>query len=275
MNAVRAPMPQGQIPDHSGLWIVPRDEEQLRKDIEHQVFVKTRFYREIARVIKEAGARRVLEIGCGSTIDSCRLASQSSAEFHALDAAPSAILLARRVGRHFSGDVHLHIGDAFSSPFPDGSFDVVFHQGLLEHFEDPRPLLTENIRLLRPGGFLVVDVPQRFSLYTILKRRKMRRGVWPWGWEREYSVAEMRELATHLPMELVRISSWGYERYTALVRWPWEKLRRRGPLRRMRSFHWASRRILEPIWECPWVLVEDRLGPHFMMNVTGIYRRTR
>ena len=32
-------------------------------------------------------------------------------------------------------------------PFRDGAFEVVFHQGLLEHFRDPRPLLRENARI--------------------------------------------------------------------------------------------------------------------------------
>jgi hypothetical protein len=132
---------------------------------------------------------------------------------------------------------------------------------------------SRRIPLLRPGGILVADVPQRYSLHDSDEGSALR--PWPWGWEREYTVAEMRKHPAGLPMDLVRISSWGYERYTSLIRWPWEKLRRRGPLRKARVFHSMSRRILEPIWEYPWVLVERRLGPHFMMNVTGIYRRVR
>ena len=44
-------------------------------------------------------------------------------------------------------------GDAFALPFADGTFDVVFHQGLLEHFRNPDDLIAENARVLKPGGY--------------------------------------------------------------------------------------------------------------------------
>ena len=45
---------------------------------------------------------------------------------------------------------------------PGGSFDCVFSIGLLEHFDDPRPVLAEALRLLAPGGLLfMVIVPER------------------------------------------------------------------------------------------------------------------
>ncbi len=265
-------------PDHSRLWVIPEDEPRLAKDIEHQVFVKMRFYRELLRAIKEADARTVLEVGAGSAIDSCWLAARSDAAFHALDSTETAMRFAGRVGRHFPRPVQYHLGDAFAAPFADRAFDLLFHQGLLEHFEDPVPLLEENLRILRPGGLLVVDVPQRYSLYTVRKRRKMRRGAWPWGWEREYTAGEMRRLGAGLPMELVRLSSWGYDFYTSILRYPWAKLSRKNPLRDRSLFRGLDaiyRNSAGRLWEGGWEFLESRLGPRFMMNVTGIYRRTR
>jgi SAM-dependent methyltransferase len=274
-----ATLPREQMPDHSAVWSVPEDDARLRKDIEHQLFEKAAFHRDLLRSMDEVHAQRVLEVGAGSTIDSCCLATRVSAEFHALDLVESSMHLARRVERQFPGaqPVRFHLGDAFDAPFEDGFFDVVFHQGLLEHFTDPVPLLRENLRVLREGGILLVDVPQRYSLYTLLKHRRMRRGEWPWGWEREYSAGEMRRLADGLPMELVRLSSWGYDFYTSIARWPREKLRRKNPLRDTRlcrALDTLGRRGFDPAWELPWRWLERRYGPHFMMNVTGIYRRT-
>lgn len=42
--------------------------------------------------------------------------------------------------------------DVRETPFEDGSFDVVFNIGLLEHFHEPGPVLRETARLLAPGG---------------------------------------------------------------------------------------------------------------------------
>jgi SAM-dependent methyltransferase len=46
-------------------------------------------------------------------------------------------------------------------PYPDGSFDVVYHSNFLEHLgrRDAEQLLRECRRVLRPGGILRVVVP--------------------------------------------------------------------------------------------------------------------
>ena len=47
------------------------------------------------------------------------------------------------------------MGEAVRLPFPDATFDVVLSTGLLEHFQDPSPIVREMARVLRPGGALV------------------------------------------------------------------------------------------------------------------------
>jgi SAM-dependent methyltransferase len=42
--------------------------------------------------------------------------------------------------------------DARDTGLPTDSYDCIYSIGLLEHFDDPRPLLRETMRLLRPGG---------------------------------------------------------------------------------------------------------------------------
>ena len=81
-------------------------------------------------------------------------------------------------------------GNAFSLPFPDASFDLVFHQGLLEHFrqKEANNLLKENIRVLKSGGLLLVDVPQRYHIYTVMKHILIALDKWFAGWEREFSI---------------------------------------------------------------------------------------
>ena len=48
--------------------------------------------------------------------------------------------------------------DARILPFKNASFEVVLSGGLLEHFPDPLPVLTEMVRILRPGGIFYADV---------------------------------------------------------------------------------------------------------------------
>lgn len=50
-------------------------------------------------------------------------------------------------------------------PFRDGAFDTVLCTQVLEHVEDPGAAVAEMVRVLRPGGKLIVTVPQAWFLH--------------------------------------------------------------------------------------------------------------
>jgi SAM-dependent methyltransferase len=54
-----------------------------------------------------------------------------------------------------------------SLPFADGQFDVVFSKSVLEHFHDPMPFMDEALRVLRPGGLLVIMTPDWKTCYKV------------------------------------------------------------------------------------------------------------
>ncbi|MCX7886209.1 MAG: class I SAM-dependent methyltransferase, partial [Verrucomicrobiae bacterium] len=116
---------------------------------------------EILRTTPQPRGLCFLEVGAGTGREGHRLA-ELGARVILLDISWEALRLSRTV----SDLPRLVRGDALRAPFADGTFDFLYHQGLLEHFRDPMPLLRENRRLLKPGGYLLVDVPQRYHLYT-------------------------------------------------------------------------------------------------------------
>lgn len=143
--------------------------------------------------------KRVLEVGAGTGRDSLALVDRG-AEVWTLDYSDESL----RLMRELAGDrVRIVCGDALALPFRDGSFDVVFHQGLLEHFRRPIELLAENYRVLRPGGYVLVDVPQRYHYYTLMKRALMAVDRWFAGWETEFSAGELRSLVEEAGFEVL------------------------------------------------------------------------
>ena len=64
-------------------------------------------------------------------------------------------------------------GDAAAMPFEDASFDVVTMFDLLEHVEDDDSVARETLRVLRPGGWVLVTTPDvdrwRYPMYPIFK----------------------------------------------------------------------------------------------------------
>jgi len=57
-------------------------------------------------------------------------------------------------------------GDALSLPFRDGIFDLALHFHVFEHIPDDQTAMREVARVLRPGGLLICQVPQRPGTVT-------------------------------------------------------------------------------------------------------------
>jgi predicted SAM-dependent methyltransferase len=54
--------------------------------------------------------------------------------------------------------------DATNIPFPDNGFDVIICNHVLEHIIDDRKAMAELFRVLKPGGWAILQVPMSLSL---------------------------------------------------------------------------------------------------------------
>lgn len=124
--------------------------------------------------------KTILEVGAGSGSDLVALA-QMGAICTALDFSPNALQVCRRLARKFGQKLKTVKADCRHLPFASNSFDVVFSVGLVEHFNKPQAILAEQIRVVKPGGLLLIDVPQKYNPYTCVKHWQMRRGVFSVG----------------------------------------------------------------------------------------------
>jgi ubiquinone/menaquinone biosynthesis C-methylase UbiE len=159
--------------------------------------------------VMNVSGKRVLEVGCGSALDSGELA-RHDAYVYALDYSLHALRHARQYARDKDVALRFLSGDVFRLPFREGIFDLVFSQGLMEHFADPMPSIIEQSRLLQPNGLLCIDVPQTYNLLTLHKRRHIQRGTWFAGWETNYSLPQLEAMMRQAGLTVVASYGWLY-----------------------------------------------------------------
>lgn len=103
--------------------------------------------------------KRVLDYGCGTGYGAARLA-ETAASVMAVDVSEEAVEYAREHwGRERLTFQRIHPDEGL--PFPDGSFDTVMSNQVIEHVPDAVKYLSEIRRVLVPGGTLVLATPDR------------------------------------------------------------------------------------------------------------------
>jgi SAM-dependent methyltransferase len=131
----------------------------------------------LAPVLPQRG--KALEVGCGSARLLARVGRASKLELFAVDASSKALEVSQATAAMIGIPINARQGNADSLPFESESFDVVLSGGLLEHFRDPRPILSEMVRVLRPGGVFYADVvPRKLSLFRVKDTFRLLTSPW-------------------------------------------------------------------------------------------------
>ena len=91
----------------------------------------------------------IADIGCGGGFLTNDLA-QTYTEVHGLDASQSSLEIAK--SKDPQAKVHYQLGDAYQLPYADQSMDVVCAMDFLEHVDDPKKVISECARILKPEG---------------------------------------------------------------------------------------------------------------------------
>lgn len=115
--------------------------------------VRLRGVDRAGQIIAALGERKVstsLELGCMDAMTSVALVSKGI-KTSALDIENKLDARATQAGITF------YSSPAEKIPVSDGTFDLVFSFNSMEHFADPRVVINEVRRVLKPGGYLYVD----------------------------------------------------------------------------------------------------------------------
>jgi len=139
-----------------------------------------RAQRRLVLEMLDGCAGRLADIGCGPAVMAADLLERGF-EVWGTDASPLMIERGQaRLAEHPQARrVHLSVGDIEHLSHPGGFFDAAIAMGVLEYLPDYGPALAEIHRVLRPGGVVVLTVPNRLSQYHLSHSsvRRAARGV--------------------------------------------------------------------------------------------------
>jgi 2-polyprenyl-3-methyl-5-hydroxy-6-metoxy-1,4-benzoquinol methylase len=128
---------------------------------------------ETVRLIRKAAGNksRIIEVGGGGSRILPYLARKYG---HRVCGADFSLAACRLLRANFklqgvSGEVVCE--DLLQSSLAQGTFDVVYSVGVIEHFEDQRAVVAAHLRLVKPGGWLIITVPNLAGVQGRIFRR--------------------------------------------------------------------------------------------------------
>ena len=165
-----------------------------------------------------------LEIGCGTGFFSLNLKLAGVVDaVHVTDISPGMVEVAKRNAQALGFAIDGQAADAEGLPYGDDTFDLVIGHAVIHHLPDVELAFREILRVLRPGGRLVIcGEPTRHGDFIA---RRLSRATW-WlttrvtrlpflrGWarpaaeldesSRAASLEAVVDLHTFVPSELAR-----------------------------------------------------------------------
>lgn len=159
--------------DQWGLKINDRETQKRLKIIYGKLLKKRDIY-----------GKKFLEVGCGLGYFSNK-ASIIGAKVTGIDIGPELV----KINKKKTPGGKFVVASASKLPFKSNSFDIVLSTEVIEHVENQKRAMKEMLRVLRPGGLLVITTPNRvfkplFSFLSFIRIRPYRgNGKWFYPWE--------------------------------------------------------------------------------------------
>ncbi|MBI4722300.1 MAG: class I SAM-dependent methyltransferase [Candidatus Stahlbacteria bacterium] len=248
--------------------------EDIDKQIEEHLAQRYPFLNLIYECFQYLNSNevKVLEVGCGSSIDTHIIAQKIDGQVWGVDISQKAIEIAHQVSKYFDKKVILDVQDVRRLKFEDNFFDLVFSQGVLEHLDDINKAIEEHLRVLKPGGILVINVPQKYTVYTLYKHWQMIRNKCEWGKEGEFSYIRLKKMGIRYGLKLIKVLGYGYWFHPLEIMWVLrsivDKVQKVNPCRKHKVFL-----KLKSLYDELWSKIEKDFGYYFLRNIVVAFRK--
>ncbi|MCL2393234.1 MAG: methyltransferase domain-containing protein [Acidimicrobiaceae bacterium] len=180
--------------------------------------------------------KSVLNVGCSFPIDELYYARKIGS-WTSIDLSPQSVkgaeeILTKELHPDLAKKFTFKVADACDMPFEDGTFDVSVAMSTIDHIPSPearQKAIDEMARTTKPGGYVIVTVPNLWCLpYTAGIRKMTRDKTLHYGFAHSFSPLEVRGMGEKAGLKPIKFASsisppqvWlpGYPGY---IRWPAE-----------------------------------------------------
>jgi ubiquinone/menaquinone biosynthesis C-methylase UbiE len=155
--------------------------KDVNPDILDNLLPASQWQEELADFIDKFNPGLCMEAGSGYGVTSLLLKTPNRRIL--LDIEMKPLLIARELFKRQRQQGYYISGDIFAIACPSGTYDVVFNAGVLEHFvfEQRKKILSELIRVTKRGGYVVIAVPNHFSIpYRFSYEYRKKKETWPY-----------------------------------------------------------------------------------------------
>ncbi|MCM2324870.1 MAG: class I SAM-dependent methyltransferase [Candidatus Woesearchaeota archaeon] len=122
------------------------------------------------------------ELGCGSSILLVKMSKRSN-QVVGIDYSDAALAKSRSfLNKNKVKNFRLIKGDARDLKMKE-KFDLVYSNGLIEHFDDPGKIILEHIKITNKGGTAIIAAPSKYifkNLWYRLSRLPGLSKTWLW-----------------------------------------------------------------------------------------------
>jgi tocopherol O-methyltransferase len=158
-------------------------------------------------------AQAILDVGCGIGGSSLYLAERYGATATGITLSPVQANRATERAQAANIDATFQVADALQMPFTDGSFDFVWSMESGEHMPDKAQFLRECVRVLKPGGTLVMvtwchrpTTPE--TPLTAAENQLLEKIYDTYCLPYVIALPEYEAIAQTLPVQTIRTADW-------------------------------------------------------------------
>jgi 2-polyprenyl-3-methyl-5-hydroxy-6-metoxy-1,4-benzoquinol methylase len=182
--------------------------------------VPSRYFRDAKPVflqLIDPRGLRVLDLGCGGGHNGAMLKKAGAREVVGVERDPGAAQEARK---RLDRVVECDLAQLDPAELGDAPFDAILASDVLEHLYDAEGVLARAVTKLRPGGAVVISLPNISNVYVIsqllLKTWPRRRsGIFDRTHVRFFAKRDMVRLLQDAGLRVLRVEPY-FTRYRAL-----------------------------------------------------------